>query len=104
MSNYFSDAFTKAGGRCEYCGKNLLDDFDVFWMTAEDHLKPRSVEETTSESENIVIACSVCNNLKGKYNPEGDNREEMITKARQYIFERRAEKIQDFLSWRVLLQ
>lgn len=103
MAKFFSDAFSNASGQCEYCGKNLLEDFDVFWMTAEDHLTPKSVG-VTDEGENIVIACNVCNNLKGKYNPEGDNREEKIANARKYIFERRAEKIPDFLSWKVKLQ
>jgi len=99
-SKFFSDALSNAGGRCEYCGKSLLDNFDVFWTSQEDHLDPSS----DRSSENIVIACNVCNNLKSNYKPNGKNRQEKIGDARRYIFTKRAEKMEDFLSWKVKLQ
>lgn len=101
MSKFFSKAFEESQHRCVFCGKDMLSDFDTFMTTVEDHLKPTSIGGH-DEQGNIVISCSVCNNLKGNYFPDGvnnDDRAEIISKAREYIMKRRALAMSDFMSW-----
>jgi len=82
----------------------MLTDFDTFMLTEEDHLFPRS-EGGDDDLDNIVIACRVCNMLKGNYVPEylgvptSKNRPEYIQRVRNHIALRRKKLIKDFFSW-----
>lgn len=58
--------FYRDHGMCQYCEKKLeIRDF------TEDHVIPKSMGGTTSW-ENIVIACSACNNRKDNKPPVGE--------------------------------
>lgn len=104
MSEKFSALFTEAKHRCIYCGKDLLSSFDDFYMTEEDHLIPKSKADKAKDIDlnserNFVIACKVCNLLKGDHFPEDfdllkekdilsntSKREKLISKIREYVF------------------
>ncbi|HUQ72432.1 MAG TPA: HNH endonuclease [Planctomycetaceae bacterium] len=85
------------GGRCVYCGRDLMIDFDVFWgFLSNDHLVP-DAGDTLS---NHATACRSCNALKGNFKPiasDSMSREELIDAARIYIAQKRAEKLKEFL-------
>ena len=48
------------GGKCQYCGMNLLQDFHHYHMAQVDHIKHRSIGGG-DELENLVLACMSCN-------------------------------------------
>lgn len=107
MTKFFSKAFRAAQGHCTYCCKNLMQDFDTFWTAQEDHLIPRK-HQGTDEQSNIVIACFVCNNLRGSFMPSDEkvdyfapnNREKLIDSIRAYVMKRRAEEISEsYAGW-----
>ncbi len=102
MSKYFSEIFERDKCRCVYCGRDMLTDFEIFSMVQEDHLVPIA-KGGEDKPENIVTACSVCNKLKGTFDPGNfdlSKREEYIAKVRRHIMERRAERIRvDYISW-----
>ncbi len=86
----FREVCRKCHGRCVYCGKNVLADFDS-WMNAQvDHFVPRKAggEDTL---ENTVLACSVCNGFKRDYEPKS------LDDARRYIAAKRAARMDEYL-------
>lgn len=102
MSKYFSEVFTRDNRRCVYCGRDMMVDFETFWITVEDHLVP-SASGGTSNVANIVTSCAVCNNLKGPFVPDlpyrDDCREQYIYEIREYIMRQRAKKMTEFATW-----
>ena len=77
-------------------------DFETFMLTQEDHLVPRA-KGGSNGLENRVIACYVCNNLKGFFVPEFEltatNRTAYIDAVRDHIMSKRSEKMRDFATW-----
>ena len=77
-------------------------DFDTFMIIEEDHLVPLS-EGGEDRSDNVVIACAVCNRLKGDYVPDTKlteaNRIEYIAEIRRHVMKQRANKMKDYASW-----
>ena len=102
MTTYFSEAFKQSQHRCAYCGKDLLADFESFMLSEEDHLVPKS-KNGADVQENIVIACAVCNRLKGNFTPaEGfdpSKRGHYIKQCRAFIMSKKADKMADFMGW-----
>jgi len=99
MPSLFSQVFTRDRGRCVYCGRNLLADFDSFYCAQKDHLVPSAGDAP----ENVVLACYVCNNLRGSFVPTvsltPNSRREYIHQIRCELMLRRAKALQDFASW-----
>jgi len=96
----FSTVFERDGRKCTYCPKDFMRDFDTFWTAQIDRLVPGGEYSL----DNVVLACFVCNNLRGRKVPEiqlsPDNRDAYIEAVKQLIDQRRNEKIaSDFLSW-----
>jgi 5-methylcytosine-specific restriction endonuclease McrA len=104
MTQFFAQAFRESKFRCTYCCKDLLHDYDTFHTSQEDHLIPSS-EGGKNEQSNIVMSCYVCNNLRGNYMPKDigrpeENRERLIQGIREYVMQRRAERIgKHFAYW-----
>ncbi len=102
--SFFSAIFHRDHHRCVYCGRDLLSDYETFALATEDHLLPKKHGGADDDS-NRVIACSLCNSLKGWYVPEGgkdlyDSKiEEYIRKVREHIAEQREKRRIDYLSW-----
>lgn len=103
MSKHFTEAMTASHGHCVYCKKFLLADFDTFWASHEDHLYTR--KHIKGANEKIVMACGVCNNLRGDYLPEAWEsmpEKELIDAIAEFIAQRRKAKEQDeYASWAV---
>lgn len=76
--------------KCQYCDLDGLGNFDVWLNLSIDHIIPE-IRGGDSTAENKAVACHACNKNKGKYFPEGNNREERIADARRHIQGRRAE-------------
>lgn len=95
-------ASARAGGRCEYCGCDLLHDRLGHEVAVVDHLLPKSEHQDLEDcSENWVLSCRFCNTVKSRWDPvkdepQGtreslrDNRERLIDKVRAYIYGKRA--------------
>lgn len=103
MADIWDRKYQEFKGRCTYCGKDLFADVDAYMGAVLDHLIPLKTGGADAES-NLVLACSVCNNLKHDFDPRGNNqialsRDKLIDIARTEIFKRRAEKTRDFLSY-----
>lgn len=102
MTKFFSQAFSGSGHRCVYCCRDLLADFDAFMLAEEDHLVPLG-RGGADEQDNIVIACAVCNRLKGSHVPDipfdPARRNEYIAAVRRFIMEQRAVRMETFSGW-----
>jgi 5-methylcytosine-specific restriction endonuclease McrA len=108
MTQFFAQAFRESKFRCTYCCKDLLHDYDTFHTSQEDHLIPRS-KEGADEQSNIVMSCFVCNNLRGNFMPKdieptAANRERLIQGIREFVMQRRAEKIGEYFTYWTLNQ
>ena len=58
-------AFAWAGGRCEYCGCDLLHDRLGYAVGELDHLLPKSkYKDLANCSDNWVLSCKLCNTIK----------------------------------------
>jgi hypothetical protein len=56
------------GGRCAYCDKNLMADWESLSNSANtDHLLPRKYKELIWDEGNLVPVCSLCNSVKKHY-------------------------------------
>ena len=69
------DVFRRDGYRCVYCCRDLLHDFDVFWLVQLDRLMP---DGSHYDKDNVVTSCYVCNNLKGTFKPKGASHKERV--------------------------
>lgn len=102
MTTLFHNAFEKSGGRCVYCCRDLKADFDSFMIAEEEHLIP-SGRPGADDPRNIVIACRVCNSLKGIFRADEsfdpNKVEAYIQAARNHIMVTRAEKMEIFAGW-----
>lgn len=102
MTKHFKQAFRDSGHRCVYCCRDLLADFDAFMLAEEDHLVPRGTAGPDTP-DNIVIACAVCNRLKGNYTPavnfDPAQRNDYIVAVRHYIMSQRARHMDTFSGW-----
>lgn len=79
----------------------MMQDFDTFMSTQEDHALPCS-KSGMDEHENIVISCYICNMLKHNYylnNYESMSRAEIIADIRLHIMHKRVEKMNEYFSW-----
>lgn len=62
-------AYVRAGGRCEYCGRDLLRDRQGYASGALDHLLPKSTPDINPDQpQNWVLSCSLCNSVKRDHN------------------------------------
>lgn len=59
-------AYVNARGRCEYCGRELIDDRLAYACAQIDHLLPQGnfPYEITGKKENFVLSCLLCNGTK----------------------------------------
>lgn len=100
MADNWDRAYQRHMARCAYCGSDLLVDFNAYMSAQLDHLVPSSKGGDGSD-ENRVPACSVCNILKGDFDPrpsaaEPRGKKELLHAARVHIAKRRAEKIEEY--------
>jgi 5-methylcytosine-specific restriction endonuclease McrA len=68
-SEMFKIAMHRDEAKCVYCELDILRSFDAFASSHLDHLRPKSKDGPCYESWNRVIACGVCNSLKGSFDP-----------------------------------
>ena len=95
-------AYARTGGRCTYCYRDLIADRLGFACGEIDHLLPRNQYDALADNiDNLVLACRLCNSVKGAHDVlrDGENqnptkalteiRDTLIVRAREYIFEQR---------------
>ncbi len=93
--------YARTRGRCEYCDRDLIEDRLGYACGAIDHLLPKSEYPDLERCEdNWVLACSLCNSVKGTYpvlekgeeiteEALRENRDSLIAGARNHIVEKR---------------
>jgi hypothetical protein len=54
------EVFERDQGRCRYCGFDLLETFEHYYVAEVDHLLPRDVPDR-DELQYLVLACRACN-------------------------------------------
>ena len=101
----YAFAMSRSDGYCEYCGTDLLWDRLGYGVGSVDYLLPKSFypKEVTEAPDNWVLACGVCNSIKGAFDPAQefdqcvgdpetlrDRRQKYIDLARAHIYDRRA--------------
>jgi hypothetical protein len=89
----FLQAFIRDGGRCVYCGVDVMNEFCV---ACGDHLLPkRSYPALAQNVDNLVPACAHCNIIKKDYDPsEGKGIEIVLTDpVRQSLIDKSKAKI-----------
>ena len=97
----------RAGHKCEYCDKDLLDSVDNYESWQFEHIIPKSAE-INEKDENYALNCYVCNKLKDDWNPKdiaGQNasREKLIQVARQYIAQKRRDSAKKLSKYRKIV-
>lgn len=111
MKNAFSKprrtyykAFIRDKYCCVYCGKNILESFDSFASSHLNRLKPESAQNHYESVLSRVTACSVCNFLKGAFDPlpgehvTEENFTAAVAKAQDYIQKKRREVLTELQS------
>ena len=93
-------AWGRAGGRCEYCYRDLIAERLGYACGEIDHLLPlKQYPDLADCRDNLVLACHMCNNVKHTHDVLKDGekpvealtetRDSLITRAREYILKRR---------------
>ena len=64
-------ALIRHGGRCAYCGRDLVGKRLAYACAQTDHLLPRSkFPDLANHPDNWVLSCSVCNGAKRDWVPD----------------------------------
>lgn len=100
MSDIWDRAYQRHAALCTYCDRDLLVDFDSYMSGELDHLVPVKWGGSDADS-NLVLACNVCNRLKGDFDPRSKgsdlaNRVQLIESSRAYVKARRAKLKTEF--------
>ncbi len=99
----YAQAMRRDGGACAYCKKDVLASFDAFAGSCLDHLKPKAANGPDDDPFNRVIACAVCNALKGSWDPiptgiaNSQTFEACVAAARERIEGKRQGRIENSL-------
>ena len=105
-------AFARAGGRCEYCGRDLLHDRLGYAVGEMDHLLPRAQHPQLVDCpDNWILSCRLCNSVKRDWDPAPglpadqlrNRRDEFVKAARAYIYEQRVTYDHDWLKVRKIM-
>lgn len=109
----------RAKFRCEYCGRDILETFDLYRFSQTDHLLPRSrYPQLLKEETNLVVACHSCNNLKSTWDPNSKEpivakdvkklaeaeRATLISRTKTHLEELRRAKGEEFEAMRKLIR
>ncbi len=91
------DVLARHDYRCAYCDFDFLAGLDALLSATFDHLKPRAAGGPTTV-ENLVPACSTCNQLKGARTGFG------LDKLRKLIARQRALRLVELIERLASLQ
>ena len=92
------EVFERDNGFCQYCGFDLLSDFNAYWVATVDHIKHRS-DGGEDEKGNLVLACSSCNGMLSR-----SNHRKTIEERKAYIMERRTDEMPGYKEWKKYLR
>jgi hypothetical protein len=97
---------------CSYCGRYMLDEYELFRFSQTDHLLPKSrYRHLEHETSNHVNSCLLCNMLKGHWDPSipeerdglksapsltPDQRNALICRTIEYLADRLTQKRNEF--------
>lgn len=102
------DIAVRAGFKCEYCSADLLSCVDAYeWNWEREHVVPTDADGADA-IENWAMACRVCNQLKGKWDPrtecgDGAARDELVAAARRHVQALRADRLVELAAVRALI-
>ncbi len=87
------EVFKRDKGFCQYCGFDLLSDFNAYWVATVDHIKHRS-DSGEDTPENLVLACSGCNGMLSR-----SKHRTSLEARREYVLQRREEELEGYKEW-----
>lgn len=82
---------------CQYCGRDLLADFESFVMYARDHITPRAYGGRDG-NYNRVVSCGPCDRLKASAPTQG------LHEAKQVVARRREKMLLVYAALRAQLR
>lgn len=73
-------SWLRQGCKCAYCDCNLLSSRDAaYFGWCNEHILPKSQYPALADSEwNTVLACRPCNQLKARWDPNGEESGERV--------------------------
>lgn len=80
------DIYERDNWVCQYCGEGSKEDFEVYLRASLciDHIKPKKHGGSEHDPNNKVVACHVCNKLKGQRDCDSVERgREIIAQQRE---------------------
>lgn len=85
--SHHARVYVNAKGRCEYCGRDLIEDRIGYGSIQIDHIFPQSKGGDDS-LDNLALSCSICNSVKSDWisvEIDSTNRHGKLVAARLYI-------------------
>ena len=100
--------YVRRKGRCVYCGHDVVHNRLGYATLEFDHLLPRAKFSDLPDDQNLVLACWLCNRLKGDYDPSDKHpsmletaKSQLIENSRSYIGNKR---VKEDKAWRKVRQ
>ena len=90
-------AYISSGGKCTYCGIDLITNRLYYASSQIDHLLPKAKYKSLKNTqENNVLCCTLCNSLKSKIDPikKQEDPKIMLTRSKEVLIERIKTKIE----------
>lgn len=84
-------AYVEFNGHCAYCGEDVLSTRTGYALGALDHLLPKSkYPDLIDHESNHVLACTVCNSIKGNMDvlEAGEEPHRTLTERRHELIDR----------------
>ena len=93
-SETWQAVFKRDGGRCRYCGEDLLASFASYFSATVDHVVAKAAGGTDEPSD-LVCCCPACNSMlsRGKDLTSLEQR-------KAYVEKRRSAEWEGYLEWR----
>ena len=99
----------RAGYKCEYCDKDMLASLDDYLSKVHDHIIPQRAHGE-NHVRNYSLSCSVCNTLKGGWNPAEEAEEDasrdpraLIPAIRRYLRKKRGHEYENFSNYQQIV-
>jgi 5-methylcytosine-specific restriction endonuclease McrA len=79
-------AWIRTEGKCAYCGADMLANATAYFTGFTEHILPTwKYRNRYADPFNATLACKHCNEAKGKWDPNGEGEQRIVTDAHRAI-------------------